>query len=45
MAVLKAWPALMNLRDWLGHGPELARVLKLQIKALPLQQFVSFEVR
>ena len=38
-------PALMQLRDWLGHGPELAMVLKLQIKAVPLQQFVSFEVR
>lgn len=37
--------ALAQLRDWLSHGPELARVLKLQIREVPLQQFDSFEIR
>lgn len=38
-------PALAQLREWLGRGPELASVLKLQIREVPLQQFDSFEIR
>jgi len=36
---------LQMFRDWLKHGPELARVLKLEVTERPYQAFQSFDIR
>lgn len=36
---------LQILRDWLRQGPELARVLRLDITEQPLQEFDNFAIR
>lgn len=36
---------LLVLCDWLKHGPELANVVKLEIKDLPVRSFELFEIR
>ena len=37
--------SLQILRDWLRHGPELAKVLKLEITEQSFQNFDGFEIR
>ena len=37
--------ALQGLRVWLRHGPELARVDRLDIDELPLQAFERFVIK
>jgi len=37
--------ALEDFRQWLQKGPELARVLKVEVEYVPLQEFKGFSIR
>ena len=36
---------LKQLREWLKHGPEMARVTALKVDVIELQVFASFSIR